>query len=492
MESHLAAPLAAAADNKAGADSSHEAGREIEEVLTGQGSASVAEDLPPAGPASELTDAQLDWLHANLVEGAQPIMAEPFFQAFVRNDDEVVMQFLLYLKVNPKIMPDTLFLIYKSLGSVVDSEGLSGSERAVLAQALNNRFVAVLDAMSRSQVLNKSQRDVSAEVCNRFLRNHAVLNEFIHHRQAARIFGALRKSARALVAPSEQQTYAADRWIIDPPIPSEQRGLEADREEFNHSSKTAEMEDIVKRWQFDLEKYLSRYRIVMQNPRFSQSFRDKMTQELSAALGRFFQKELYVYHGLERVSSSSLHKSFLDPWALTARAHRAAWVPDNANLRLVPEPGGYRVEADFETNIQDDAVLKTVKASIEEYWRGHFEDNGRDYSFRVVVSIKKLAPDQAFLAGSLRLMDSLSAVSNASPDTIVLDHRLGYGVPAHEFGHIMGLNDEYREGYDPDLAAAVHLQNRASLMGNSQEGGKVLPRHFKTAYQLLRRHSLRP
>jgi hypothetical protein len=166
------------------------------------------------------------------------------------------------------------------------------------------------------------------------------------------------------------------------------------------------------------------------------------------------------------------------------------WVPDNANLRLMTEPGGYRVEADFETDIQDDAVLKTVKESIEDYWQGRFDWQGRELSFRVAVSIKRLSPGQEFSEGSLRLWDGHDGISHAMPDGIVLSRGLGYNTPAHEFGHIMGLADEYREGYDHELMAGVYLENEASLMGHWK--GKVLPRHLKTAYQLLRRRSLRP
>jgi hypothetical protein len=250
------------------------------------------------------------------------------------------------------------------------------------------------------------------------------------------------------------------------------------------------LERNIKDWEFYMGKYLSRYRIVMREPRFSQVLRDQMTQVLSNFLGRFFQTQGGLHSNLERIPGFSLHSSFVNPLAITAKAHSIVWVPDNANLRLIPEPGGYRVEAAFETDIQDDSVLKTVKDSIEEYWDGRFDWNGSPTGLRARIDIKKLAPGQAFSAGSLRILDSRSGVSHATRDTIVLDRNLRYDVPAHEFGHILGLADEYREGYDPDLAAAVMLQNHASIMGSPK--GKVLPRHLKTVYQLLRRHSLRP
>ncbi|MDD5630150.1 MAG: hypothetical protein PHU21_13870 [Elusimicrobia bacterium] len=486
--SQLAEPLAAAADGQAGADSAHAAGRNIEETLTGQVSAQAAEDLPPAGPATELSETQKAWLHGSLVQGPAPILTEPGFQALVADDAGAWGQILPWLSQTPGAVPILLHSIYQCLGRVVSEESLSGSERAVLAQALNDRFAAALAAMSRSEALSNNQREVLAEVRGRFVASYSALNELAHHRQAARGFDALQKNALALVAPAQQQAFAEDRWMLPPPIPAAQRGLGADREEriIQDMSRT---ERDIKDWQFYLDKYLSRYRIAMREPRFSQGLRDRTTQILSNFLGRFFGIQGALHSNLERIPNYSLHASFVNPWTITAKPRRVAWIPDNANLKLVPEPGGYRVEAAFETDIQDDAPLQAVKASIEEYWQGRFSFGGRESSFRAVVSIKKLAPGQEFSAGSLRIFDSRRGVSLASRDAIVLDRNLRYDVPAHEFGHILGLSDEYREGYDPDLAAAVMLQNHASIMGSPN--GKVLPRHLKTAYQLLRRRSQR-
>jgi hypothetical protein len=489
VETRLAAPLAAAMDQKSGSDSSVQAGRKIEEVVTGQGSVAQAEDLPPAGPAADLTTAQEAWLRASLVQGPAPILTEAGFMALVRNDPAALGQILPWLRQTPNALTTMLSSIYQSLYRTVDAEGLDGGERAALAQALNDRFSSALAALGRSDALSKSQREVLSAVHDRFLGGYVALDEITHHRQASSLLGKVQKDALSLVAASDQQSFAEDRWILQPPLPGGQRGQGVDREE-RILLRTGELERNIKDWEFYMGKYLSRYRIVMREPRFSQVLRDQMTQVLSNFLGRFFQTQGGLHSNLERIPGFSLHSSFVNPLAITAKAHSIVWVPDNANLRLIPEPGGYRVEAAFETDIQDDSVLKTVKDSIEEYWDGRFDWNGSPTGLRARIDIKKLAPGQAFSAGSLRILDSRSGVSHATRDTIVLDRNLRYDVPAHEFGHILGLADEYREGYDPDLAAAVMLQNHASIMGSPK--GKVLPRHLKTVYQLLRRHSLRP
>ena len=81
--------------------------------------------------------------------------------------------------------------------------------------------VVVLDACV---LYPAAQRDLFAEVRDRYLRNHAALNELLRHRQASGIFSALQQKAVSLVAPSEQHQYAEDRWTLQPPLPAAQRG----------------------------------------------------------------------------------------------------------------------------------------------------------------------------------------------------------------------------------------------------------------------------
>lgn len=86
------------------------------------------------------------------------------------------------------------------------------------------------------------------------------------------------------------------------------------------------------------------------------------------------------------------------------------------------------------------------------------------------------------------LEDAGAHVSRADADSILLSRKADYATPAHEFGHVIGLVDEYEETYNPEHKAGMHVQYPSSLMASM--AGKVLPRHFKLAYQLLKRQRL--
>ncbi|MDD5656808.1 MAG: hypothetical protein PHF00_06090 [Elusimicrobia bacterium] len=166
------------------------------------------------------------------------------------------------------------------------------------------------------------------------------------------------------------------------------------------------------------------------------------------------------------------------------------YVPDNKGLRLVPEPGGFRVEADFQTDIRDPEVRRVVKASIEDYWRGEFSYGGKTLRLRARVTIRPLAEGEPFAPERLQLVDGKDAdlTSVTSESRVTLSRLFRYDTPAHEFGHVLGLVDDYREDYDPGTRSAVYTRLPGSLMSSSD--GSLQPRHLKLAYQLLRRRRL--
>lgn len=61
------------------------------------------------------------------------------------------------------------------------------------------------------------------------------------------------------------------------------------------------------------------------------------------------------------------------------------------------------------------------------------------------------------------------------------------GMPSHEFGHLLGLEDEYNEEVDLPHARIEYTTDRGNMMGAY---GPVLPRHLALAVRLLRQHRL--
>lgn len=165
------------------------------------------------------------------------------------------------------------------------------------------------------------------------------------------------------------------------------------------------------------------------------------------------------------------------------KPRRALDAPANGGLRLFRTGDGVVLKADFRTDIQDSAVLETVKSSIEGYWRGDFDLNGRREHWRTVVTLKPLPPGKSFSNRTLQLRDGRGEISHARGPILTLGREFGYTTPAHEFGHMLGLDDEYEEDYDPKARAVILVTRPGSLM--SSPTGSVLPEHLSRAYALM-------
>ncbi|MBI4677916.1 MAG: hypothetical protein HY748_10070 [Elusimicrobia bacterium] len=501
----IAGSLKTASDERASPDQSRRAGQDIEKVLTGESKVPVQEDLPPAGPATGLDSGQVAWLQAEVVSGPSPLLTMPGFLAFVTGDAKSMAEVLPWLRNERQALALSLNSMIGCLRRVAES-GLPPAERSILAQRLNDRFAQTVATLSVDPALKPKQRQVLKEVLRRFLANRAALFEVTHYLQTVRTLQKLDGRVSQLLAPAPKpaqdgsgaggsdqaqagQGPVEHPWRIKPPLPKEQRGQSQDGE-VSLVNKTADWAATIKEWRFLVEKHLARYRIAMRPGRFSQRIKEFAAQRLVSLLEDYKGKAGILFTGVERIASYSLVNSFINPAAVSGRPRHVVWLPSNKNLRLVAEPGGYVVKADFETDIQNDEVLRAFKASVEEYWKGGFEFKGQDIGFRTEVSIRKLAPGTAFSPGALTIRDNDKWLSLAAPDVILLGHDLHYATPAHEFGHTMGLADEYRNGYDPERRASVELQNPASIM--SSLAGSVLPRHLKLAFLLLKRRSLAP
>ncbi|MDD5657132.1 MAG: hypothetical protein PHF00_07745 [Elusimicrobia bacterium] len=235
----------------------------------------------------------------------------------------------------------------------------------------------------------------------------------------------------------------------------------------------------------NFERVLERWRLACGTPRFSAGLRDKLKRRLDMFLEELRPWLPFALSQVTRFTGPS------GTFAKTLRPDRRTilHVPSSPALRLSPESEGFLLRATFETDIQDPRVLAAVKASIEGYWRGRFELNGKTRGLRTEIAFKTLAPDENFSPDGLRLTDGggREYINRAGAWGILLAGKLEHATPAHEFGHVIGLADEYIETYDAEARSGVHTQFPGSLMGSRT--GKILPRHLKKACLLLRRHN---
>ena len=162
----------------------------------------------------------------------------------------------------------------------------------------------------------------------------------------------------------------------------------------------------------------------------------------------------------------------------------AAWSL-HPGLKLVETPKGYRILAAFATAIDRADVIETFRHSIERYWRGAFTRDGRRVEVETAVDVLILRPDQESPQDRLLLKDGKSH-SSATPDGIALERRFDFAVPAHEFGHVLGLPDEYRTVFEEERVSIRSENPESSLMGSLV--GLVQPRHLEKALDHLMLH----
>ncbi|HXT02229.1 MAG TPA: hypothetical protein VN915_16265 [Elusimicrobiota bacterium] len=183
---------------------------------------------------------------------------------------------------------------------------------------------------------------------------------------------------------------------------------------------------------------------------------------------------------VSRIMNNSVTRSFS---SIDVRG-RPLRVPDHPGLSFREVEGGYRVEARFVTSIDDPAVIDAFRRSIESYWSGRFQEDGRERTFETRVSVRVLAAGEPAPSDALRLIESGRTNSFAGGDQIALARTFEFHTPAHEFGHVLGLPDEYVSEYAPEAMAVRHEQDGTSLMASP--GGLVLDRHFAEAARLLK------
>ena len=157
--------------------------------------------------------------------------------------------------------------------------------------------------------------------------------------------------------------------------------------------------------------------------------------------------------------------------------------PPHPSLVLLETGEGYVLQAVFETKIDNPAVIAAFRRSIEGFWTRPFEENGRRRRFTTQTAVRVLGPGEGYTPGALRLVDG-GIQSSSSDGVIKLRREFGFHVPAHEFGHIMGLPDEYVGRYSPETMTVFTEQDRSSVMANIE--GLPQSRHFVRVLEAMR------
>lgn len=440
-------------------------------------------DYPPAGPVA-LTPERAEQLRADLVASPQPIMSPEGFSWLVENAPDVTRLYHTDMTDGVDVLPDVVLLMKDAIAHYVWSDRRA-PERAATAALLSQRFTAALKAVSADAAIPKKVRALAEHALRHYFGGAQIVGDLMLLRQAYQRLTGLQPPDQAPASDSADLTHEAApaRWTIPEPTPADMRGARLS-ESFREERDLRKLDQMIAETHFNAEQADRRARLAASG-RFSDSLSRKTAATAADFRARIVPQWSPSIFGLLNRFSSVHDRSLLTPRHKRRRVDR---IPKNKNLRLIPQPGGFRVDAVFQTNIRDRRVLAAVKASIEDYWRGRFTLNGRSLSFRANVKFEELPPEQAFDPDALHLVASDIALSAVSGNTIHLQRDFTYETPAHEFGHILGLPDDYHERFDPVSRRIEYIGYPGNIMG-SLRGGVLLERHFKTAYLLLRRHS---
>ena|GEM_PF-161935 len=502
VESRLSESLRSASDENTGTEGAHAAGGKIEEVLTGQSAPQAYEDLPPAGPLVKLNYAKLMLQPVAWVQDPQGQTSEEALKLIVNSAFNDRSELLSLIK-DKNAVHIVLTNMYYSLLSVVMSDMPAG-KRMSFAVSMSRAYAGILRGIREQKSLPLDARILAGRALFRFLAKDVLVEELARDRQMGnKVLGleaalkpisqppASRSSSREEAPPgpssSAEDTQRPEAIPWDVPAPVDMAALA--RKDIPPSISTMILSDEEKEleWMRSLLDRLRRRSLLAKSK--SSPLRQDLAEQLDKERRDIQERTDWARAMLPDYYSLRLRNAFIFPRSsmLAKQAALLSYFPTTNGLSLFKEPNGFLLKADFETDIDEPAVLETVKESIESYWNGGFELDGAPKTFRVQVHIRKLGKDEPFSGNALKLKEGPS--SYAWWDSIFLSRDLNFGTPAHEFGHILSLADEYLDWFDVKKRANIEIVVGKSLMGDSSEG-IVSPELRKTA--VLRLKESRP
>lgn len=460
--------------------------------------ARAAPDLAPTAVIPRLEYSELGALDVEWLSLAEHREEYRNLRFVLTSDPSRVAALRQFLRQEPNGMSSVLRPMFLALRSVTESPKLGGDARMRAVAGLLYRYYNALRPLVDDPTMPAAVRARAGDVILNFLSEWRVATELLRGGEVRRALDrleAVEAQARALesgptatasaaVRPARAPAPAADverGWEV---LPGRQERVTADEVRQSLVSLDglkARVEKIV----FFMERMLARHRLAAErgmSPAFVEARRVEALEYLRETVTPVRRM---TRSALPRYAEMTLGRTWMGDDQSRRPSH--VWVPDHPGLTMRAVPGGVLVRAVFETHVDDARTLAEFKRSIESHWSGPFDFEGRTFDFRVEVLVRTIPPAAPFSPDALRLKESDYAY--ALPDTVALSKSWDFDAAAHEFGHIMGLPDEYVEFYAPRHRVGVTRLNPGSLMSGHLTG-VVHPRHRRAAYALLAVHSV--
>lgn len=439
--------------------------------VAGAGRRVASTELPPAGPLRQVGFDSLLSLTVPEEDRAAARVRFAVLRAVLSEDPAEGARLHAVLRETPGALAPILDGMYASMNLVLQS-ALPPGERWPLAVSLLRRYGGWLEGLRRTPGLPAPVAELVAADLADFFAEDVFVEEFARRFALERELAALSKkdgSARPATLP----------WQVPEPVPLAGRAV-AERTEVVEF-RLADILEKLRAVRERKDRLEARLRLARKGG-FSDAFVQARAQELEAFRTGELQPLLGKTAGLPtRVTGTLFRKQLLRGRDTGGPIPLRPWRADISHVRLAEVPGGFLVRAEFETDLQDERVLSVFKRSIEDYWNGVFMLDGKAVSFRVEIALQRLAPGASFSPGAMKLTEGVN--SAVTTDGIRLARRFRYTTPAHEFGHVLGLRDDYTEVYDGATRRSIHARTVGSVMG---DGGVLRARHFQAAYGFLR------
>jgi len=365
--------------------------------------------------------------------------------------------------------------MYHSMLSTMRSDLPSG-QRAQLGQQLSRQFGEFAREVRKTPGMPTTARVAFGRVYHRFLRDDVLLQELAREREQqyqlskAVPLSGLAAAPRAATTTQPQQVEVA--WQVPPPVKKEELGAKPTRAvTYSLTSYKTETRDGLASY----ERQARRWRLV-QSHTFSPAFVEKQRSAFEAEKAKLERVTKRMVSGVPRITEAKLLNAFVwperpvrlerivaSPGSADLGRKDALWKVHKQGLELCRSPKGVQLDATFETAIDNDAVLRAFKSSIETVWSGPIKVGGSMSSLTTSVKFRRVATPDAFSPNSLRLVEGKKNCANSN--RITVSRCFSSTTPAHEFGHILGLRDAYRTFYDPKARTFVEVQDRKTLMG---------------------------